>query len=137
MKFIEAYDYFSGIWESNSTFRFYHTKKNHLNKILQLCNDDEIELKYFCLFHDIIFNPYSNSNEEDSAKYFYSYKELFDDLINKDIVIDMILATKKHILTNNFLINKAIEMDLNVLNGSLYSLIEYENLILKNIKDMI
>jgi pantetheine-phosphate adenylyltransferase len=127
MKFIEAYNHFSKMWES--PFRFYHTKENHLDKILPFC--ETIELKYFALFHDIVYGPYSRTNEEDSVALFTQNIDLFDDLNNPQLVIDMIMATKNHDMTGNADIDKAIEIDMYVLKGKFQDLLKYEKDIFK------
>lgn len=125
MIFEEAYDIFSRMW--NTPFRFYHTKENHLDKILLKC--DTIELKYFALFHDIIYNPYSNTNEEDSLKLFQDNSINFCDLTNSKLVEEMIIATQNHCLTSDKYINRAIEIDMSILDLNIIDLIKYEKLI--------
>lgn len=139
MNFQEAYAYFVPYW--NSPFRFYHTK-NHLDSLLR--GSDSIELKYFSLFHDIIYAPYSDTNEEDSVGFFKKHMDSFNDLTNegKKLVIDMIMATKTHDLTENHLINKALNLDMEILHSPFNELLEYECLIFKeyqkyNIQDYV
>lgn len=127
MNFNEAYEIFSKQW--NSPFRFYHTKENHLDPILELC--DTIELKYFTLFHDIVYNPYSFTNEEDSAKVFSDNCGMFEDLTDKEIVRDMILATKDHNPSSNPMIERAIELDMSILYSDFDTLMNYEEGIFK------
>jgi len=127
MDFDEAYDYFAWMWET--PFRFYHTKKNHLNPLLLHCNTRE--LKYFALFHDIIYDPYSSTNEEDSVNLFNEYRDQFDDLDEPDLVVDMIMATKTHRKTSDPLIDEAIELDMAVLHSSFDKLLQYEQGIFK------
>jgi predicted metal-dependent HD superfamily phosphohydrolase len=57
-------------------------------------NIDAIQLAI--LFHDVIYNPRSSYNEEDSAMYFRRYCEsyLSPELTNK--TVDLIIATKYH-----------------------------------------
>jgi len=127
MDFNEAYEQFSGLWES--PLRFYHTRTNHLDKILPYCNT--IELKYFALFHDIVYDPYSESNEEDSVQFFRQHAGTFDDLDNARLVEEMILATKHHKPSTNDQINKAVEIDMAVLHADFGDLLAYENGIFK------
>jgi len=127
MKFIEAYSLFSPMWKS--PFRFYHTKENHLDPMLGQCNT--IQLEYFALFHDIVYNPYSSTNEEDSNKIFVENSCLFEDLPNPELVSEMILATKAHDKTGVKEIDYAIQLDMNILQSSFKDLVVYENLIFK------
>lgn len=115
------------MWES--PFRFYHTKENHLDKILPFC--ETIELKYFALFHDIVYDPYSRTNEEDSVALFTKHAKEFKDLSNIHIVVEMIMATKNHIKSNDNLINKAIEIDMSILHSNFGELLNYEKEIFK------
>jgi cytidyltransferase-like protein len=127
MKFEEAYEKFSPMWES--PFRFYHTKENHLDPMLKQC--DTIELKYFALFHDIVYNPYSNTNEEDSDKIFVNNAWDFEDLHDPELVSAMIAYTKTHEQTISKEVNKAIQLDMGILYSSFKDLVIYENLIFK------
>jgi len=138
MNFEQAYEKYSSMW--NTPLRFYHTVENHLDKLLVMC--DTVELKYFALFHDIVYDPYSNTNEEDSIEFFKKCCFDFDDLKNPGLVINMIKATKNHKQTIIKEINDAINIDLSILYSSFDSLIEYENNIFKeyqkiDIKDYI
>ena len=127
MQFNEAYVEFSKLWES--PIRFYHTKENHLDKILPEC--DTVELKYFALFHDIIYNPYSSTNEEDSVLLFKDNINKFDDLSDPALVVEMIMATKHHNKTDNVEVNKAVALDMSILESEYNELLEYEKLIFK------
>lgn len=120
MIFSEAYDLYAPMWDT--PFRFYHTRKNHLDPMLEKC--DTIELKYFALFHDLIYDPYSSTNEEDSVAMFN--RHIFYDLPDATLVADMIMATKTHRKTGNALIDKATELDMAVLKGSFDELLAYE-----------
>ena len=53
--------------------RFYHTLEHIEDVLKQLLNADLLkhdELFLAAVFHDIIYNPQSNTNEEDSAEFF-------------------------------------------------------------------
>ena len=55
----------------NEPHRFYHTL-NHIEYVLKQLKDAELlkhdELFLAAIFHDIIYNPKSNTNEEESAR---------------------------------------------------------------------
>ncbi|MBK6983401.1 MAG: hypothetical protein IPH32_00975 [Bacteroidetes bacterium] len=53
--------------------RFYHTLEHIEDVLKQLHNADLLkhdELFLAAIFHDIIYNPQSNTNEEDSVEFF-------------------------------------------------------------------
>lgn len=63
--------------EQSKPYRYYHTL-NHIADLLQkldtfpnICNKHNIELAIF--FHDLIYEPKSATNEEDSAKHFVQF----------------------------------------------------------------
>ena len=122
MNFDVAYEKFSPLW--NQPNRFYHTVENHLKPMLREC--DSTELKYFALFHDIIYDPYSSTNEENSANLFYQHRDSFDDLKDPFIVFEMIMATKNHLNSTNDLIQKAVDLDMKILDSSFIVLLRYE-----------
>jgi pantetheine-phosphate adenylyltransferase len=111
--------------------RFYHTI-DHLNDIwsqLELAGfGDNDTLLLATIFHDIIYDPRSATNEEDSARYF---SEVFngDDAI-KDEVIQIILDTKDH-LPKSKLSKIFSKADLNILNQPFEKLLKYEHQIFK------
>lgn len=82
--------------------RYYHTF-NHIYDLIKLAKEYEVYIVdkhavYLSIyFHDIIYNPKSNTNEEDSMKLF---QELCSIYINNDILINKvsqyILETKLH-----------------------------------------
>jgi len=81
------------------------------------------ELILAIIFHDIIYNPKSNDNEEKSAELFYSY-------IKNDEIKQAILDTNIHNPSNE-LSRKLISLDLSILNEDLESFIDFENKIFK------
>lgn len=63
MNFKQAYTKYSSLW--NNEFRFYHNVENHLKPMISKISKNyhnDIRLKYFALFHDIIYDPYSETN---------------------------------------------------------------------------
>lgn len=90
--------------------RFYHTLE-HVNYMLQLVPEDKTVYKYFCLFHDIIYDAKKNDNEEKSVEFFNSVRSDIHDLTEqeKDLVVEMILATKTHKFLSEYEETKVIE----------------------------
>jgi cytidyltransferase-like protein len=75
--------------------RYYHNI-DHLNLILdffQKNNTNDEELFIAGLFHDIIYNPKRDDNEERSAKLFDKHAKVHP---MKQTIIDLILSTKNH-----------------------------------------
>jgi pantetheine-phosphate adenylyltransferase len=111
--------------------RFYHTLE-HLD---DLCG--QLELKGFAdndalllatVFHDIIYDPRSATNEEDSAKFF---NEVFiGDQQLKDEVTQIILDTKNH-QPKTELSKVFCDADLNILKQPFDKLLQYEQQIFK------
>ena len=111
--------------------RFYHTLE-HLDDIC-----DQLERKGFgdndilllaTVFHDIIYEPRSATNEEDSAAYF---NEVFTgDQAIKDEVTRIILDTKSH-QPKTELSRVFCDVDLNILHQSFDRLLVYEQQIFK------
>jgi len=111
--------------------RFYHTLE-HLDDI---CNQlqkkglgDNDVLFLATVFHDIIYDPKSSTNEEDSASYFN--KVFFGTQSLKDEVTAMILDTKSH-QPQSELSAIFCEVDLNILRQPFSKLLEYEQQIFK------
>lgn len=109
----------------NEPHRFYH----NLNHIIRMFNDaenkgilsDELFLSIF--FHDIIYNPKSNDNEELSAELSYKY-------LKNEQIKQAILDTKNH-QPQNQLSKQLCELDLSVLYNDYEAFVEYENKIFK------
>jgi len=111
--------------------RFYHTI-NHLDEIVTELESkgfgSNTELLLATVFHDIIYDPRSTTNEEDSAKYF---NEVFQgDTSLKGEVTQIILDTKDH-KPKSKLSKIFSEADLNILNQPFSKLLEYESQIFK------
>lgn len=114
--------------------RFYHTLE-HIQKVLESLNKKGLlkhdELFLATIFHDIIYNPQSNTNEEDSAEFFL--KEASSSKLTseqKEHIKQLILDTKHHKATVSYS-QELIDADLEILNGSFGELITYEKQIFK------
>jgi pantetheine-phosphate adenylyltransferase len=111
--------------------RFYHTL-DHLQDIYQQLEDKELAdnkaLLLATAYHDVIYNPQSSTNEENSAKYFMQYYKANDQL--KQEVYNIILDTKTH-QPQSELSSVFCDLDLNVLRQPLHKLLIYEDQIFK------
>jgi pantetheine-phosphate adenylyltransferase len=111
--------------------RFYHTL-DHLQDIYQQLEErglaDHQALLLATAYHDIIYNPQSASNEEDSAQYFMQHYE--GDAQLKQEVYDIILDTKTH-QPRSELSAVFCDLDLNILRQPLHKLLVYEDQIFK------
>lgn len=116
----------------NESHRGYHTQ-NHLLSILEDINSlkdgisekDYDKLVLCALFHDIVYDPMSQDNEEKSAQFFIDCCIEKD---NKDVleVKQMILDTKTH-ESNTKLSEIFNRIDMSVVEGGYDELLEWEN----------
>lgn len=114
--------------------RFYHTLA-HIEDVLKQLQEADLlkhdELFLAAVFHDIVYNPRSTNNEEDSADYFLNAAKssgLTND--QKAHIKQLILDTKTHKPTVPFS-EEFIKADLAILNASFDKLITYEKQIFK------
>lgn len=115
----------------NEPHRFYHTL-THIEDIYRQLSERGLSgnaaLLLATIYHDVIYDPKSATNEEDSARYF---NETFDgDAALKQEVSAIILDTKSHLSTTE-LSAVFCELDLNILQQPLAKLMEYEQQIFK------
>ncbi len=115
----------------NESHRSYHNL-NHLNDLISQINlnkskysEKEYEkLMLTAIFHDVVYDPSSYTNEEDSANFLM---ECVSDKTNKDIldVKQMILDTKTHNSTTN--LSEAFNnYDMNIVERDFDQLLEWE-----------
>lgn len=115
----------------NERHRHFHNIE-HLNDIIdQIYNDSKIEEKQkellylTALFHDIVYEPTRDDNEEESAEFFLN---LCEDKTNPDIlsIREAILDTKKHESKTPLdeLFNK---FDMNIIERDIDSLMKWEH----------
>ncbi len=114
--------------------RFYHTLE-HIEFVLkQLHNADILkhdEVFLAAVFHDIIYDPQSKTNEEDSADYFMDAARSSGLTIDqKEHIKQLILDTKHHKPSVPFS-EGLIDADLSIFNASFDKLIKYEKQIFK------
>lgn len=118
----------------NEPHRFYHDI-SHLQDLIAQINEDfgvgelteneREKLIVAAIFHDIVYDPVSNKNEENSANFFINLcEEKFDiDIVEiKQIILD----TKNHIPSTP-LSEKFQKYDLNIFMGSLENLLVWES----------
>ncbi|QJD97827.1 adenylyltransferase/cytidyltransferase family protein [Mucilaginibacter robiniae] len=121
----EVYDFYK------EPHRYYHTL-THLDDIFTqilekgLSGNDALLLA--TVYHDIIYDPQSSTNEEDSAQYFINTFSGSASL--KADVVQIILDTKTH-QSSSKLSTIFCEMDLNILRQPFAKLLEYECQIFK------
>ena len=116
--------------------RYYHntTHLQNLFKNLELIikdSTDESILIYSIFFHDLIYNPQSKTNEENSAALWVEFaKEEFLSQYLTDVVYETILATKFHNNQTKYPISdKFLDLDLAILGSSPAEFIAYEDAI--------
>ena len=115
----------------NEAHRSYHNL-NHLNDLISQINENKSnfsekeyeKLMLTAIFHDIVYDPSSSTNEEDSTNFLM---ECAVDKNNKDIldVQKMILDTKKHESTTN-LSESFNNYDMNIVERDFDQLLEWE-----------
>ncbi len=114
--------------------RFYHTLDHIVEVLNELRNSDLLihdELFLAAIFHDIVYNPQSKTNEEDSATFFLNEAKSSQlTTEQKEHIKQLILDTKHHKPTVKFS-EEFIKADLAILNSSFDKLIKYEKQIFK------
>ena len=116
----------------NESHRSYHNL-NHLNDLISQINENKSKfsekeyekLMLAAIFHDVVYDPASQTNEEDSAKFLMEYAI---DKTNKDIldVEKIILDTKTHKSTTN-LSESFNNYDMNIVERDYDQLVDWEN----------
>lgn len=109
----------------NEPHRFYHNL-DHIRFMIAEANRKRIltnELFLAIIFHDIIYDPKSNDNEEKSVELLYSY-------IKNDKIGNAILDTKAH-QPRSILSEQLCELDLYDCYNSYENFINFENKIFK------
>lgn len=109
----------------NEPQRFYHNLE-HIETMIAKANKLHIltdELFLAIVFHDIIYNPKANNNEELSAELFCKY-------VHNDKVKQAILETKTHKPTSEFS-KQLCDLDLDILWSDYEAFIDFEHKIFK------
>jgi predicted metal-dependent HD superfamily phosphohydrolase len=128
------YNILLSMW--NESHRSYHTQ-NHLLDLIEQINEQKSKLSQaqyeklvLCaLFHDIVYDPMRQDNEEKSAEFFINCCSEKDDIDLLEVK-QMILDTKTHEAQTE-LSQLFIEFDMKVVNSDYEKLLEWE----KGIKD--
>jgi predicted metal-dependent HD superfamily phosphohydrolase len=115
----------------NESHRSYHSL-NHLNDLISQINENKSKfsekeyekLILSAIFHDIVYDPSSSTNEEDSANFLM---ECVVDKSSEDIleVRQMILDTKTHNSTTN-LSESFNNYDMNIVERDFDQLLDWE-----------
>jgi pantetheine-phosphate adenylyltransferase len=115
----------------NESHRHYHNL-NHLNDLISQINENKSnftekeyeKLMLTAIFHDVVYDPSSSTNEENSANFLMNCAV---DKTNSDIldVKQMILDTKTHNSTTN-LSESFNKYDMNIVERDFDQLLEWE-----------
>lgn len=118
--------------------RYYHTLE-HISELLKPIKDFQLNLAEYQIlvlsifFHDLVYNPQSNQNEEDSLKLFLDFSQevnLHEEISQR--VQEFIIATKTHINSNNDpLLDLFLDLDLSILGADPLRFERYEKEIKK------
>lgn len=110
----------------DESHRFHHNWE-HIESMLNSAAAKDIltdDLFLAIVFHDIVYDPKSQVNEENSAILFNKF------FPNREDIVSAILETKTHIPTTD-LSKQLSQLDLEILNGSLSQFMEFEHKIFK------
>jgi pantetheine-phosphate adenylyltransferase len=117
----------------NEPHRFYHTI-DHIRDLVKKLDDKGLkqpELFLAAVFHDIVYDPRSSTNEEDSAEFFIKASGSSSlSAEQKEHIKQLILDTKTHKPSVRFS-EEFISIDLSVLNGTFGELVRYEQQIFR------
>jgi len=123
----------------SENWRHYHSFSHHIEPMVQkimsdttLSDTDRYILKLAAIYHDVVYDPLSNDNEELSNEYFlnnYVPTSADDDTIAKK-VSEIILATKSH-KSSDPLVRKFLKLDISNFEGDFSTVIKNQMLIRK------
>jgi len=118
--------------------RYFHTVENHLLPMLEsiIKFNDEFKMKQVmfetlivtAIFHDIVYNSKSKTNEKDSSRFLLSVVN--EATKNVNVVVDTINMTKTHTFKNK-IEELFCRFDLEILTKSLPELLKWEEQIYK------
>lgn len=95
--------------------RFYHSYDHHIEPLLNQSNNKEEYL--LALYHDAIYDPYSKTNEEDSANLWLDRQKIFSlTEESKQRIYEAILETRTHTSHSSDLSLTFIKRDLSGFN---------------------
>jgi pantetheine-phosphate adenylyltransferase len=113
--------------------RFYHTTQHLIEVITHLSKHKVVndELFLAAVYHDAVYNPKADDNEEQSANLFVKHA-LKSGLSKQNIKqIEQLILDTKHHYPSSEKSKQLIDADLDILNQPLSKLIEYEHQIFK------
>ena len=113
--------------------RFYHTTNHLLDVVEQLSKMDGFDDELFlaAVYHDAVYDPQANDNEEKSADLFLAEAKSTNlSKVQKDAIYQLIIDTKTHKASSDKS-KLLIKADLNILEQPLDKLIAYEHQIFK------
>lgn len=86
------------MWDTHLLFRDSIRDENG-----QSIRDYDFQICLAIIFHDIVYEPTSKTNEEDSAQFFLDYLNVDDGIVcsNPEEIHRVILATKNHLSTEH------------------------------------
>jgi pantetheine-phosphate adenylyltransferase len=123
----------------SENWRHYHSFSHHIEPMVQkimsdttLSDTDRYILRLAAIYHDVVYDPLSNDNEELSNEYFlsnYVPTSADDDTIAKK-VSEIILATKSH-KSSDPLVRKFLKLDISNFEGDFSTVIKNQMLIRK------
>jgi predicted metal-dependent HD superfamily phosphohydrolase len=124
----EFYDDISFIMKYNEKHRFYHNLY-HIYDLIEKAGDDiSDELFLAIIFHDIIYDPRSQSNEKDSVEFYKSLIPLLKKEVDHDIIIQAILDTKEHVPSiGNDVSNILCDIDMSIIHSDYNTFVTYED----------
>ena len=113
--------------------RFYHTTQHLIEVITNLTKHEVFEDDIFLatVYHDAIYNPKADDNEEQSANLFIKHALLTGMSKLKIKEIEQLILDTKHHKASSEKSQQLIDADLDILNQPLDKLIEYEHQIFK------
>lgn len=114
----------------NESHRYYHNL-DHLNDLISQINENKSKysekeyekLILTALFHDSIYDPMKNDNEEKSAQFFESC--LLEKNSDTEEIKQMILDTKTHTATT-LLSEKFNQLDMSIVESDFDKLVQWE-----------
>lgn len=122
----------------NEPHRFYHNFDHIIFMVESVIEQEKqlnekiltTDLLFAILYHDIVYDPKRNDNEEKSAELFKKYKPNYDGSLLSKNIYNAILETKNHKPTSD-LSRKLTMLDLEVLYQDFNIFSEYEDKIFK------
>jgi predicted metal-dependent HD superfamily phosphohydrolase len=105
----ENHDTYDALVEAYSESHRYYHDKSHINTVLayfdHFCElaENKYEIEIALWFHDVIYKPFSSSNEADSADWAYNFlRQNHAEIETQKTVHDLVIATShSHVASGN------------------------------------